>query len=265
MDTAVFADRRADATVVDNWLAMPSWWGNPVADPLDRATAYLPQLMSERLGELGIDFMLTYPSWTLGLLDTRDDALRGPVCRATNRYIANLFAGHRDRFEPAALIPMQTPDEAVAEINFAAQELGFKSVVLHGFAKRAVGSGSSRLDFFGRRQPVRLRPGVGRLRGEQIGSRLPQLLAEPPSRPFDHQLRQQPRQRDRQRPSGALQIPVPRRGLPALPRTAGRLSRRRDRLGRGVAGRSDRPLGQAGRRTPSVASIRPSSTWRPCW
>jgi len=149
MDTAVFADRRSDPAVVDNWRAMPSWWGNPVSDPLDRATAYLPQLMGERLGELGIDFMLIYPSWTLGLMETHDDALRGPVCRATNRYFARLFAGHRDRFEPAALIPMHTPDEAVAEINFAAQELGFKSVVLYGFAQRAVGSGSSRLDFFG--------------------------------------------------------------------------------------------------------------------
>jgi hypothetical protein len=149
MDTAVFADRRSDPAVVDHWRAMPSWWGNPVADPLDRATAYLPQLMGERLGELGIDFMLIYPSWTLGLLETQDDALRGPVCRATNRYFARLFAGHRDRFEPAALIPMHTPEEAVAEINFAVRELGFKSVVLYGFAQRAVGSGSSRLDFFG--------------------------------------------------------------------------------------------------------------------
>jgi predicted TIM-barrel fold metal-dependent hydrolase len=153
MDTAVFADRRSDPSIVDNWRAMPSWWGNPVSDPFDRATAYLPQLMNERLGELGIDFMLIYPSWTLGFLEIRDDALRAPVCRAANRYVANLFAGLRDRFEPAALIPMHTPEEAVAEINFAARELGFKSVVLHGFAHRAVGPGSERLDFFGLDSP----------------------------------------------------------------------------------------------------------------
>jgi predicted TIM-barrel fold metal-dependent hydrolase len=156
MDTAVFADARGDPSIVNNWSAMPSWWGNPVADPLDRATAYLPQLMNERLGELGIDFMLIYPSWTLGFMDTQDDALRGPVCRATNRYFSHLFAGLRDRFEPAALIPMQTPEEAVAEINFAVQELGFKSVVLHGFAHRPVGtedSGATRLDFFGLDSP----------------------------------------------------------------------------------------------------------------
>jgi Amidohydrolase len=153
MDTAVFADRRSDPAIVDSWRAMPSWWGNPVADPVDRATAYLPQLMNERLGELGIDFMLIYPSWTLGFLETRDDALRGPVCRATNRYFASLFGGLRDRFEPAALIPMQTPEEAVAEINFAARQLGFKSVVLHGFAHRPVGAGATRLDFFGLDSP----------------------------------------------------------------------------------------------------------------
>jgi hypothetical protein len=33
MDTAVFADRRSDPSIVDNWRAMPSWWGNPVSDP----------------------------------------------------------------------------------------------------------------------------------------------------------------------------------------------------------------------------------------
>ena len=75
------------------------------------------------------------------------------MCRAANRYVANLFAGLKDRFEPAALIPMHTPEEAVAEINFAVRELGFKSVVLHGFAHRAVGAGSTRLDFFGLDSP----------------------------------------------------------------------------------------------------------------
>ena len=156
LDTAVFADARTDPSIVDRWIAMPSWWGNPVSDPVDRATAYLPELMNERLGELGIDFMLIYPSWTLAFMGATDDALRGPVCRATNRYFSKLFAPFRDRFEPAALIPMHTPEEAVAEINFAVQKLGFKSVLLSGFVPRPVGedgSGVTRLDFFGLDSP----------------------------------------------------------------------------------------------------------------
>lgn len=158
LDTAVFEADRSRPSVVDAWRSMPSWWGNPVSDPRDRATAYLPRLMYERLDELGIDFMLIYPSWTLGFLTNADDELRAPTCRATNRYVANLFASYRDRLEPGALIPMQHPDEAVAEIDFAVQELGFKSVVLAGHAFRTVGPKggvpvSSRLDVFGLDSP----------------------------------------------------------------------------------------------------------------
>jgi hypothetical protein len=157
LDTAVFEADRSRPTVVDAWRSMPSWWGNPVADPRDRATAHLPSLMSERLGELGIDFMLIYPSWTLGFLTAADDELRAPVCRATNRYVARIFAPYRDRLEPGALIPMQSPEEAVAEIDFAVQELGFKSVVLAGHAFRPVGRAGeatgSRLDVFGLDSP----------------------------------------------------------------------------------------------------------------
>ncbi len=158
LDTAVFEADRSVPAVVDGWRSMPSWWGNPVSDPRDRATAHLPRLLYERLEELGIDFMLTYPSWTLGFLMSADDELRAPTCRATNRYFAALFAPYRDRLEPGALIPMQNPDEAVAEIDFAVQELGFKSVVLAGHACRPVGPKDrapvgSRLDVFGLDSP----------------------------------------------------------------------------------------------------------------
>jgi len=154
LDTAVFPTARTDPSIVDTWSAMPSWWGNPVLNTVDRATAYLPQLMAERLEELGIDFMLMYPSWTLAFMGVTDDALRAPMCRAVNRYFAELFRTLRDRFEPAALIPMVTPEEAVDEINFAVQELGYKSVLLHGYAERPVGtSGEHRLDFFGMDSP----------------------------------------------------------------------------------------------------------------
>ena len=74
--------------------------------------------------------------------------LRAPVCRALNRYFARLFSPLRDRMEPAAVIPMQNPEEAVAEIDFAVGELGFKSVLLRNFAVRPVGAGGTRLDFF---------------------------------------------------------------------------------------------------------------------
>ena len=205
LDTAVFEADRSVPAVVDGWRSMPSWWGNPVSDPRDRATAHLPSLMYDRLEELGIDFMLIYPSWTLGFLMSTDDELRAPTCRATNRYFATLFAPYRDRLEPGALIPMQNPDEAVDEIDFAVQELGLQvggagrsCISAGGTEGRTSGGFASRC--LRPRQPLRLRPGLGGLRTEQGRSRIPQLLAAGASGTIDHQLRVQPRERDRRGP-----------------------------------------------------------------
>lgn len=151
-DTVQFPADRRHPQVLGQWAAMPSWWGNPVADPRERATAHLPGLLCERLDELGVDLMLTYPSWTLGFLMSTDDELRPLVCRAVNRYTARLFRPYLERLRPAAIIPMETPEEAVAEIDYAVGELGHTLVVLAGHATRTLGSGDPaafRLDVFG--------------------------------------------------------------------------------------------------------------------
>ncbi|HET6810834.1 MAG TPA: hypothetical protein VFH50_07485 [Acidimicrobiales bacterium] len=151
LDTQQFTADRNDPTVRAEWRSMPSWWGNPVADARDRATAHLPGLLYERLDELGIDVMLTYPSWTLGFLMGADPELRAPVCRAVNRYTARLFAPYRDRLRSVALIPMEDPAEAAAEIDHAVGVLGHTLVVLAGYATRRLGAepGAFRLDVFG--------------------------------------------------------------------------------------------------------------------
>lgn len=152
LDTVSFEDDRGAASVVERWLAMPSWWGNPVSDPRERATAHLPRLLYERLDELGIDLMLTYPSWTLGATMTPDPELRAPTCRAINDYTAELFAPYADRLRPAAIIPMETPHEAVEELRHAAS-VGHRLVVLAGHAARPIGTSGDpsavRLDVFG--------------------------------------------------------------------------------------------------------------------
>jgi predicted TIM-barrel fold metal-dependent hydrolase len=149
LDTVQFQADRRDPEVVANWQGMPSWWGNPVDDARERATAHLPRLLYERLDELGVDLMLAYPSWTLGFLMDADGALRAPACRAVNRHAAALFHPYLDRLRPAALIPMETPEEAVAEIDYAVGTLGHSLVLLAGFATRPVGAGGYRLDVFG--------------------------------------------------------------------------------------------------------------------
>jgi predicted TIM-barrel fold metal-dependent hydrolase len=153
LDTVRFQADRSHPDVAGKWQAMSSWWGNPVDDARERATAHLPALMYERLDELGIDLMLIYPSWTLGFLMSSDTSMRAPACRAVNRYTAGLFAPYADRIRPAALIPMDTPEEAVAEIDYAVGELGYRLVVLAGHVMRPVGSSGDpaayRLDVFG--------------------------------------------------------------------------------------------------------------------
>lgn len=147
-DTAVFDADRQSPAVLERWSSMPSWWGNPTIDARERATAHLPALMYERLDELGIDVMCIYPSWTLGFVEAGDDEMRAHACAGVNRYIARLFAGYQDRLVPAAVVPMDTPEMAVAELRHAV-ELGFTSVVLAGNVARPVPAGGTRLDVFG--------------------------------------------------------------------------------------------------------------------
>jgi predicted TIM-barrel fold metal-dependent hydrolase len=116
-----------------------TWWGFPARNTLDRATAMLPRLFHSRLDELGLDYAVVYPTYGLGGLSTDDQELRTASVRAANHYYAEAFSGLRDRLEPVAVIPMHTPDEAVAELDYCVGELGYKAAVLAGYVKRPVG------------------------------------------------------------------------------------------------------------------------------
>ncbi len=117
-------------------ISRSSYWALPARNTLDRATAMLPELLYERLDEIGIDFALLYPTYGLTVVGIPGAELRGAVARACNRYIAEAYAPFRDRLEPVASIPMFTPDEAVAELNYAVGELGLKSVMMAGVVPR---------------------------------------------------------------------------------------------------------------------------------
>ena len=112
--------------------ARPPWWGIPSENTLDRATAMLPKLMHERLPETGADFAIVYPTIGLMALGTPIEEARQALCRAINLYHYDAFAAYRDRLSPATVIPMHTPDEAIAELDFAVGELGFKNVLMAG-------------------------------------------------------------------------------------------------------------------------------------
>ena len=79
---------------------------------------------------------MVYPSLGLVFLHTPDERYRRGACRALNRSNAATFAPLADRLTPVAAIPMHTPDEAVEELEFAVNELGFKAVVCAGYVQR---------------------------------------------------------------------------------------------------------------------------------
>lgn len=116
----------------------PPWWAFPAVNTLDRATAMLPRLFYERLDEIGIDFAVVYPTFGLIIFNIGDEEIRRASARAFNRYFADSYAGMGDRLTPVAIIPMHTPEEALAELDYACGDLGMKAVLLAGFAMRDV-------------------------------------------------------------------------------------------------------------------------------
>jgi predicted TIM-barrel fold metal-dependent hydrolase len=106
-----------------------SWWGGPPAsNACDRATATLPALLHERMDELGIDFAVLYPTNTLLTCAEVDEDLRRGLCRGFNDYYADVYLPFADRMTVAGMVPMHTPEEAVAELHHCA-ELGLKTVL----------------------------------------------------------------------------------------------------------------------------------------
>ena len=116
-------------------LAKPSW-GFP-ARTMDHMASILPALLEERLGELGIDFVVMHPSpKKLGVPHLLDDELRQPMCRALNAYMADLLRPHSARMTPAAVIPMHHPSEAIEELDYAVNTLGMKTTMVASHAHR---------------------------------------------------------------------------------------------------------------------------------
>lgn len=117
---------------------MAPWWTLP-ATALDRATSFLPALLSERLDEIGIDFGILYSSVGLLAFAHEDDVTRHGACRGLNTYLSEVTHGLGDRLCAAAVIPTHTPDEAVAELEHAVRTLGFKAVMLNDVVARGDG------------------------------------------------------------------------------------------------------------------------------
>jgi predicted TIM-barrel fold metal-dependent hydrolase len=122
-------------------IAMEGYWTRQSTNTRDRATAMMPRMLYDRLDELGIDFGVIYPTAGLGIPRLQDDETRRAVVRGFNIVTAEYFAGLSDRLTPAAIIPMFSPDEAIAELEFAVRELGAKVGMFGGaFTRRLPGA-----------------------------------------------------------------------------------------------------------------------------
>ncbi|MEE8166000.1 MAG: amidohydrolase family protein [Myxococcota bacterium] len=117
--------------------SMSVFWGFPTDNTLDRMTATLPRLYYERLDEMGIDYAVLYPTLGAFSMETPVDELRRVLSRAFNCYTADQFREFSDRMTPAAVIPMHTPEEAIAELDHAAS-LGLKTAMIAGCVRRPI-------------------------------------------------------------------------------------------------------------------------------
>ena len=114
----------------DKRVSQPPWWGVPTKNTLDRATAMLPKLLYQRLADMGMDFAAMYSTGgSLFAPFLRDEEVRKAACHAFNIFLADTFRDYADRMTPAAVIPMHTPEEAVAELDHV-KDLGLKVVMM---------------------------------------------------------------------------------------------------------------------------------------
>lgn len=130
------SERRARRIPQGGWWLSP--WGT-----LDRATAVLPRLLYERLDEIGLDFLVLFPTYGLSLPTIADAAARRATCRAYNTYLAEEFGKYSDRITPVAAIPMHTPEEAIAELEHVVRDLGLKATMMGSMIRRPVPENNS--------------------------------------------------------------------------------------------------------------------------
>ena len=116
-------------------VTRPSFWVG-TGNTYDRATAMLPDLRRARMDELGLDFSILYPTGGLEFPQEQDEEIRRAFCRAINIMNTDLYGPHADRMTHAAVIPMHTPQEAIAELEHAVGTLGMKAIYIPAQVQR---------------------------------------------------------------------------------------------------------------------------------
>jgi predicted TIM-barrel fold metal-dependent hydrolase len=97
----------------------------PVPLESARAGAFDPVARLVDMDAEGIDVAVLYPTIGLGFWGIRDAGAAVAVARAYNDWLASYCAADPARLHGAAMVPFQSPDDAVRELRRAREELGF--------------------------------------------------------------------------------------------------------------------------------------------
>ena len=92
-----------------------------------RAGGFDPHARIPDMDAEGIDAVFLFPTLGLFLGGMVDGPLATASYRAYNRWLKDYCSAYPDRLFGIAMLPMQSVEDAVAEIKFAARELGFKA------------------------------------------------------------------------------------------------------------------------------------------
>ena len=213
-------------------------------------------------------------------LAIRDAEVRQVACRALNAFNAEVYCPYADRMTPVAQIPMHTPAEAIAELDYAVGELGLKAIMINGIVHRPIGGAAGARSTasvpelglgLGRaprrarpRQRVRLRPvlaALPRARRRAGVAHAGHGLGQPA---LDLELHVQPHRLVRREHGGDLQGAVPGRRHAALPELSLRVPRGRRRLGVRALRRPASATGRSATATRSSTSTPRASTSSSC-
>ena len=121
------------------WQPAIPWWFAPTTSALDRATATVPRVLNDRMDELGLDYAVLYTTTGLAFEKIEPLEQRLIVCRAINACAADLYKPYSHRMTPAAIVPLDTPEIAIGELEYAVNDLGLKAIMMPGRVERPVG------------------------------------------------------------------------------------------------------------------------------
>ena len=109
--------------------------GKAISNRGPKETGLDPESWEYFLTAIGIERTVLYPTLGLTVGRVRDHEYVVAITRAYNEWMAETYLQHPSgKFQAAALLPLQVPNAAAAELRHAVTDLGFKAAVLpaHG-------------------------------------------------------------------------------------------------------------------------------------